>query len=162
MRSILVSLSIALSASGLALACSSSSSPTTEPGVDSGISTTRPDAATNNTTDSGPAEPMQNGCTTYVDHTADPEVTLQWDFGISQKPDHCSMIKVGGKVTWMGDLGTHPVDAHGGDTPNPIAGAGPNSDGGSSVTVTFPNAGIYGYWCDVHMTAMQGAIYVVK
>jgi plastocyanin len=105
-------------------------------------------------------DPQLNGCTTYVDHTADKEVDLQWDFGIGQKPDHCSKIKAGSAVKWTGIFASHPLDAHGGDTPNPIANAGANADGGASVTITFPTAGTFGYWCDVHMTAMQGAIIV--
>jgi plastocyanin len=112
------------------------------------------------TTDAGP--PL-NGCTTYVDHTADKEVDLQWDFGIAQRPDHCSQIKVGSVVKWTGDFGTHPLDALGGDTPNPIAGAfmDAGGTGTTSIFIAFPNAGKFGYHCDVHAT-MLGAIEVVQ
>jgi plastocyanin len=110
------------------------------------------------TTSAMDAGPPLNGCTTYVDHTTDKEVDLQWDFGIAQRADHCSKIKVGSVVKWTGDFNTHPLDAFGGDTPNPIANA--FADAGASVLITFPTAGTFGYHCDVH-ASMLGAIEVV-
>jgi hypothetical protein len=166
MRSFILGVSALVSASALVFACSSSSSGGGTTPVDSGVSTTRPDAATSGTDsggggdDGGSMDPQINGCTTYVDHTADQEVDLQWDFGINQKADHCSKIKKGASVKWTGDFNAHPLDAHNGDANNPIAGAGANADGGASVTITFSNTGTFGYWCDIHMTAMQGAIIV--
>jgi hypothetical protein len=126
--------------------------------VESGVEASAGDSGV----DAGP--PPIGGCTTFVDHTADLEVDLPWALGtIEAAPDHCSMIKAGSVVKWTGSFTTHPLDAHGGDTPNPIAGAYMDAGGagGSDVLIAFPDPGTFGYYCDVHLTAMQGAIKVV-
>jgi plastocyanin len=104
------------------------------------------------------AGPGVNGCTTYVDHTADAVVNLVWDFPIASAPDHCSKIKVGAAVKWTGNFGTHPLEAFNGDANNPISSN--DADGGPDVTITFPAAGAFGYNCAVH-ASMFGAVLVV-
>src|SRR5438045_343493 len=65
----------------------------------------------------------------------------------------CYTIKVGQTVTWdPAPSATHPLKATEGDTPNPITLA---------ATITFPNAGTYGFHCGVHLSLMHGAIKVV-
>lgn len=164
---------VLVSASAIALgaACSSSSTTTTNNGTDSGV-TTHPatdDAGTGGgDTDSGgagtdaggdlDAGSVLNGCTTYVDDTAKAEVDLAWTLAVNSIPDHCAKIKVGTKVKWTGDFASHPLEALGGDTPNPITGGAPD---GGSIIVTFPNPGLFGYDCTVHKSAMTGAFQVV-
>ena len=59
-------------------------------------------------------------------------------------------IRVGQGVTFSGDFVEHPIAPLRGDTPNPITGPSP----------TFPNTGVFGYFCTTH-PAMTGAIWVV-
>jgi plastocyanin len=159
---------VVISAATIAIAaCSSSSSTTTPSGTDSGVNThpatddsgasTDTDSGSTSNTDSGTVDAL-NGCTTYVDHTADAVVNLAWDFPITSSPDHCSKIKVGAKVKWTGNFGKHPLDPFNGDANNPISSAA--ADGGPDVTITFPAAGSFGYHCGVH-ASMLGAIMVV-
>jgi plastocyanin len=96
------------------------------------------------------------GCTSFVDHTADAEVTLTWGFSITSQADHCSKIKVGSKVKWVGNFTTHPLLANGGDSGNPITSSGAAA---GAAEITFPAAGKFGYICGVH-TSMTGAIEV--
>lgn len=65
-------------------------------------------------------------------------------------------IKVGQKVKWVGNFGTHPVGANGGDKPNPIS-----TFDETSGEVTFTAAGTFGFQCQVH-ASMKGAIQVVQ
>lgn len=111
--------------------------------------TTTPTGTTTGTTPPGPA---LNGCTNYVDKTADAasrEIT--WGFSVSSTPEACMKIKVGQTVTWNGNLGTHPIGTKGGDSPSPITNA---------ATAKFDKAGTFGYVCTAHAN-MQGAIVVV-
>ncbi|HEX7663240.1 MAG TPA: plastocyanin/azurin family copper-binding protein, partial [Polyangiaceae bacterium] len=105
-----------------------------------------------------------NGCTSFADNTASGVSNLAWGFGIMSDPNHCAHIKAGQTVKWTGDFTSHPLAAHddradaGGGSPNPITSGA--TSGSSSVTITFPNPGVYGYWCTVHQTMMMGAIVV--
>lgn len=134
-------------------ACSSSSSsssssggPTDGGGTDSGG--TESDAGS----DAGTAP---SNCTTFTDHTADGDArTITWVITVASDPNRCMKIKAGQTVTWDGDLTQHPLGPNGGDTPNPVS----NVD--MSGKVTFPNAGTFGFKCEVH-PAMIGAIQVV-
>jgi plastocyanin len=167
MRSLLFTLFSVATVSCLAYGCSSSSSGGgTTTGTDSGTVTgkdggtgTGTDSGGGGSDDAGPA--ALNGCTSYADQTAGTEVDLTWGFTITTDPNHCSKIKAGTKVKWTGDFGTHPLGDFGGDTPNPIATTTVDDAGTStSITVTFPNAGTFGYHCMVH-ASMMGAIEVV-
>jgi plastocyanin len=65
----------------------------------------------------------------------------------------CVTIKVGQTVTWdPPPSASHPLKATEGDSPNPITLA---------TTVTFPNAGTFGYHCGVHLSLMHGAVKVI-
>jgi plastocyanin len=106
--------------------------------------------------DSGGADAAAslNGCTTFVDRSAGSR-TLTWDTGVSLLPEHCMLIHAGQSVTWSGDFTVHPIVPQGGDVPTPVTAV----NSGVVDTVTFPNAGTYGYQCTIH-GYMTGAIKV--
>lgn len=113
-----------------------------------GTGTPTPDASTTSTTPT----PSLNGCTTYVDRTAEgASREITWGFSVASTPEACMKIKVGQTVTWKGDHMLHPLGAKGGDASNPIKEA---------QTITFPAAGTFGFVCTAHST-MTGAIVVV-
>jgi hypothetical protein len=149
-------------AMALAIACSdSSTSPTSTPdggsSSSSGSSTT-PDASG---ADGGAA---LNGCAAFVDRTAeDASRSLQWDFGVGDRPERCMKIKVGQslKLSLDGsftpaDLGEHPVGPLGGDAPSPFTDPGVDAAG----NLLFDKAGTFGFHCTIH-SGMTGAILVV-
>jgi plastocyanin len=69
----------------------------------------------------------------------------------------CMRIRAGQMVTFTeGSFAQHPLAAAGGDSPNPI----PTTSSGTSVDVTFPAAGLFGFHCMIHPTIMMGAIMV--
>ncbi len=104
----------------------------------------------------GAIEQPVHGCIDYVDRSAPgAERSLLWNFDLATDPERCLAIRVGQSVTWTGNFGFHPLGGYGGDTPNPIG----FPSGGDTWEVTFPNAGTFGFICDVH-AEMQGAIRV--
>ncbi len=106
-------------------------------------------------TTSGATLTVVNGCqaSSYEDHTAtdDSRAITPWDTSLGTK---CVTIKVGQSVTWAASSG-HPLEAHGGDSGNPIPSAT------NSTTVAFPAAGVFGFDCAFHHSLMQGAVHVV-
>lgn len=81
-----------------------------------------------------------------------------------QYSPRCVKIKVGQKVTFAGSFVSHPLESFGGQKPSPIpAFTNTNADGGPSgtLTITFANAGTFGFRCGVHTVAMTGAVKVV-
>jgi len=107
---------------------------------------------------------MVNGCasTTAVDKTASTTTTVTFSDLLVYDPP-CIRIKVGSSVTWSGNFVAHPLQGGTASTPDPTspikftigADAGP-------VTVTFPNAGAFGYYCTIHGAfGMKGAVFVV-
>lgn len=142
-----------VAALSLAACSSSSSTSSSSGGTNDGGGT---DSGGTGTDAGNDAEAAPSNCTTFTDHTADGDArTIKWDFSIATSPDRCMKIKAGQTVTWQGDFGTHPLGTNGGDTPNPIADVDT-----STGKVTFPNAGTFGFKCEVH-PAMIGAIQVV-
>ncbi len=130
-----------------------------------GCSSTSSGGGTNAGTDSGVGADSGvsaiNGCTTFADDTTGAETDLVWDFAIATDPNRCVKIKVGAKVKFTGDFGKHPLTGTGGDSPNPISTITIEDAGTStSVIVTFPKAGTFGYLCGNHQS-MTGAIEVV-
>lgn len=98
-----------------------------------------------------------NGCTTFTDQTANGgTITGPMNATPAQYSPNCVHIKVGQKVTWNVDLTSHPLGAAGGDTPTPIT----TTSTGTTVSFTFPNAGTFGFHCNVHPTIMFGAVQV--
>ncbi|MDX2019485.1 MAG: hypothetical protein SF187_04540 [Deltaproteobacteria bacterium] len=90
----------------------------------------------------------------YVDRTqVVADRVLAWSHGFSDD-ERCLVVRVGQTVVWQGSLSTHPLDAEGGDSPNPIVS---HSDG----VVTFRSPGTFGYVCGAAHAGMYGAIHVV-
>jgi plastocyanin len=98
-------------------------------------------------------------CTTFTDDTSMTDVMIQdWHPTLSMT-DGCIKIKAGSKVTWPAS-DNHPIiqlALSDGSPNNPI----PATATAMMTDVTFPTAGMYGYWCSVHKTSMQGVIQVV-
>ncbi len=162
-------ISILAAFSLLAVACSSDDATTavdsgtadTGAGADTGVLPT--DAGT--PTDSGfrvdaappvdaatPNGPLLNGCTQYVDRTAEAASrTLVWSFSIADAPERCIIIKAGQTVTFQGDHTIHPLAAKGGDAASPITNV---------ADVKFATAGTFGYVCANH-SPMTGVVYVL-
>lgn len=90
----------------------------------------------------------------FVDRTAaNADRSLTWGFSIQSNPARCMKVFVGQQVQWVGSFGAHPLDAEGGDVPNPIA---QHQEG----LVTFTAPGTFGFVCGFH-PVMRGAIMVV-
>lgn len=91
----------------------------------------------------------------YVDRTAEgADRVLAWSHGFSDD-ERCLIVRVGQSVRWLGNLSTHPLEAEGGDSPNPIVA---HADG----VVTFAVPGSFGYVCGLAHAGMYGAIHVVR
>jgi len=176
-----VALSVALAALGFFACSSDSSSPggdaglIDDGGVDTGVSTTRPDSAAGDTgsssdtgaTDSGSGDSAIAACTaafagcTEVDaggdaavgsafidfQAADAAIVFGGAAGLAYLPK-CIKIKAGKKVTWNGDFTSHPL------TPAPCNDASgdkiTSTSTGTMTSVTFTKPGIYGYYCAIH------------
>lgn len=103
-----------------------------------------------------PVRGVVQGCEPgdYVDRRAhDADRNLAWTHGFGQDPERCLVVRVGQGVRWRGSLSTHPLDAEGGDLPNPIA---LHREG----VVQFERAGTFGYVCGAGHSGMQGAVHV--
>ncbi|MEI9948832.1 MAG: hypothetical protein WDO74_07565 [Pseudomonadota bacterium] len=102
------------------------------------------------------AQAAVNGCQTsqFLDRTApSADRQIAWDFSITSDPERCLRVQVGQTVVWNGDLGSHPLDGNGGDSPNPIRFH-------QNGSVTFNATGTFGFVCTAH-SPMKGAVYVV-
>ena len=102
-----------------------------------------------------------NGCTpaTAMDLTAAGASRQIVTVGNSYSP-HCVRIKVGQSVTWTADFQVHPLSS-GTPAGGPQAGSPiTTTTSGNSKMFTFPAAGNFGFWCQVHTTLMMGAVYV--
>lgn len=100
--------------------------------------------------------PLLNGCSSYVDATADDaDRTLAWGYDIENDPRRCLKVRVGQVVTFDGNVSRHPIDALGGARPNPFAGSL-----SSATSFTFDQTGGFGFVCTYH-EEMLGVIWVV-
>lgn len=110
--------------------------------------------------EAGPADPVVNGCMTYLDRTdtAAPR-TLQWDLVVGNLPDRCMRIKAGQSMKFVDGAAVANFVAH------PLTSYVPNGGGiGPAVNttsgeLTFPAAGLFGFGCDIH-PQMNGAVIV--
>jgi len=99
----------------------------------------------------GDPVPELNGCLAYVDRTTpNADRTIVWDTSVAFAPERCMKIRVHQRVVFEGDFDSHPIEACGGDTPNPF----------SSTPQLFSETGVFGYVCSIH-AEMTGAIWVV-
>ena len=69
-------------------------------------------------------------------------------------------VKVGASVRFTGSFTQHPLQAAGGDSPNPIPYVADDQPD-DELVVVMPNAGTFGYECEFHPVQMFGAIRVV-
>lgn len=143
--------------------------PTTDPDttnattdVDTTDATTT-DASTTSDDTTGGVE-LVNGCDPLLaeDHTGDAE-TVVMSVGLAYAPK-CIRISAGSSVKFQSNFVSHPLV--GGEvvgvTEMPDPGSPiPATSMGMELVVDFPDAGAYGYYCDVHSGAgMVGAVFV--
>jgi plastocyanin len=109
---------------------------------------------------SADAAPVENGCTSFVDRSADAASRkIQWDLSVATIPEHCMRIKAGQTVSWVAGSTAADFDAH------PLViylsggGGNPPTVDGSTGNATFAAPGLYGFACGIHPT-MRGAILV--
>ena len=104
------------------------------------------------------------GCTTFEDHTADTEVTIDFggDGGLAYSPKCIQVRASTTSIKFAGDFTTHPLTEA---CAPPQSVTFSVSDFQGSVGITFDVAGTYGYYCAVHGspngTGMAGAFEVV-
>ncbi len=77
-----------------------------------------------------------------------------------QYENNCATVKVGASVRFSGSFKQHPLQAAGGDSPNPIPYVADDQPD-DELVVVMPNAGTFGYECEFHPVQMFGAIRVV-
>ena len=107
-----------------------------------------------------------------VINTCWPEIAVEWfdvpaeerviAFPTAMYDPPCVAIYEGQTVTWGGNFGNHPLQGgyykgggpqKGNPIPTVLTGTIP-------VTVTFPDAGAWGYYCIAHQPPMAGAVFV--
>jgi plastocyanin len=99
---------------------------------------------------------MVNGCdpAATTETTGDATITFTTGTAPMQYAPACVKIKAGSKVTWNGAFNFHPLTPD--DATSPIV----YQNTGTTATFTFPSTGAFGYHCDVHPSAMLGAVFV--
>lgn len=110
------------------------------------------------------AEPtVVNGCTEDAasDHTGQDTVTITdiaaWTIGHQV----CIVVDVGTTVEWAGNFTAHPLmggETSTTDASSPITQVDATS--GSTAMVTFASIGDYPYFCGIHLSSMQGVVFV--
>lgn len=133
----------------------------------SGTTSGGEDAASGGTSGGPPTGEQDAGssvnlCKTFTDRSGtDAKRIIPWDFSISTALERCMQIKVGQTVRWgwtdggvLDDFTDHPVIVKNGTTPSPIKNISATGE------VTFDAAGTFGYQCQLHGSAMAGAILV--
>jgi plastocyanin len=111
----------------------------------------------------GSTAQLLNGCDAAKaeDHTADATTTVT-QAALKYTPA-CIKIAAGNAVTWEMDFGIHPLvgGTVEGSTKTPDSSSPITASSGTTVTITFPNAGEFPYYCDIHAgTGMAGVVYV--
>lgn len=74
----------------------------------------------------------------------------------------CVAIEAGQTVTWSGNFGSHPLKGglHKDGPPQPGNPIPTVLSGTTPVTVAFPVADAWGYYCIAHQPPMAGAVFV--
>jgi plastocyanin len=88
------------------------------------------------------------------------EITFLKTANPKQYENRCATVKVGASVTFSGSFLQHPLEAAGGDSPNPIPYTTEDQPN-DKLVVQMPTVGTFGYQCEFHPTLMFGAIRVV-
>jgi plastocyanin len=130
---------------------------TTDTGI---VEDTGTETDTGTVADTGTTGTPLNGCETFVAASA---IAFA---GTSYTPN-CVQIAAGGMVTFTGDFTMHPLRPGRAPsrpaTDNPSAEPNPitNTDTGATMSFTFPTAGDYGFYCNVHQSlGMYGVVRV--
>jgi plastocyanin len=98
-----------------------------------------------------------NGCTFETAEAAPAgPVDLAWALSHQE----CLIVEVGTTVTWTGDFGFHPLAGGETGTADAASAITTSDQTGASASVTFDVAGDFPYFCEVHLSSMQGVIYV--
>ena len=112
----------------------------------------------------GGSETVINGCTEAeaMDMSGAANVTITDVSAWVVPHSACIRVSANTAVTWEGNFTAHPLV--GGVTPmvddaSPITMIDATS-GTADASVTLETAGTYPYFCDIHLTSMQGVIYV--
>jgi plastocyanin len=125
-----------------------------------------PDAAFDAAPVDAPADAsdLVNGCTPAmaVDLT-DPGASRSIQISDDFYTPRCLRIAVGQSVTWNGDLDRHPL-APGILRPSMVevqpGSPIPMVSTGLSAMATFPDAGLWAFYCPLHPPGMAGVVYV--
>jgi plastocyanin len=124
----------------------------------------------------GAVDNLVNGCDPALaeDHTADADTVVKFggDLGSKYAPP-CVRVKAGHTVTFSGNgtpmtqvtFVTHPLQGgavkNGVAMPDASSPIPPTSTPQLNLTVTFPNAGAFPYYCGNHYAfGMMGAVFV--
>jgi plastocyanin len=128
------------------------SSMTTSMGSTSSSST----GSTSSSSSSGTSSGTVNGCDPTATTATAGNATITFPTGAApgQYSPACVRIKAGSMVTWNGAFNYHPLTPD--DAVSPIV----YTTTGTTATFTFPSAGAFAYHCDIHPSAMQGAVFV--
>ena len=158
-----------------ALACSSTSSSSSDGGLAEAGDAASTDATADGAASDAGTDAAVNGCT-EADFAAN-DHTAAADTRIVQAPNdalplqfapHCMRVKVNQTITWQGDLADHPISyvvkaASGTAAPDAaslfvvgLPDGSPNQN-----TATMGQAGTIAFKCDNHPTVMFGAVQVV-
>mgnify|MGYP001025087940 CR=1 FL=1 len=170
MRPLVFALSTMLVLAGLVSACSDDDpvASSADAGSDGATDAGRTTEAGHDGHDSGAVDPGPRPIRCTDEELAENDmtdggalvVTFLKTANPKQYENRCATVKVGASVTFTGSFTQHPLQAAGGDLPNPIPyTAEDQPDDKLVVTMTTP--GSFGYECEFHPTLMFGAIRVV-
>lgn len=110
----------------------------------------------------GSAAAMLNGCdaASAEDQTAAAEVDIDWKLSTQE----CIRVSAGTTVNWNvtapSTFASHPLvggDVSVGDEGGVISDS---DQTGATASVTFDTPGEFPFFCTIHLTSMQGVIYV--
>ena len=114
------------------------------------------------------AAPTFNGCTPPMFQNGPRASTVSFG-GAGGSPlfgyaPPCLRVAAGASVTFAGDFSVHPLSpgtspttTTAGSANNPIA----RTETGTSLAVTFPTAGVYPYFCEMHYAAGMAGVVLV-
>lgn len=142
---------------------SSSSSSSSSSGAGGASSSSSSGSSSSGSSSSSSGSVTVNGCdqASAEDHTTDTAVNIDFggSLGLKYAPA-CIRIKTGTSVTFTGSFSSHPLSGGSSgtaDASSPIT----HTTTGSSATFSFPDAGTFPYFCELHFSSgMEGAIFV--
>jgi plastocyanin len=145
---------------------------TTPDATPDAVADATPDTVADATPDAVPdavpdvVEQELNGClkSMATDLTGQATVSITDISAWSMPHTACIIVSAGTVVSWTGNFTFHPLK--GGNTPtpdltSPITLAGPGV-GATTIAVTLSNPGTFPYFCGIHLSSMDGVVYVVE